>query len=158
MKLLGASVSGGEQGTVRWLYRTSSNLAIDQLRRRKRVAVGELRPSHDSSSPDAAIELRALVAHLAARVPANALQAALLSRANGLTQPELAQLLDVNERTIRRWLPTVDDAVQTLRSMGPFAPLRRIGTGFRRRPACFSTPRITEALPTRALGSTARLR
>jgi len=105
-------LTGGDQGTVRWLYRTSSNLAIDHLRAQKRTRVDELAPPQQRH--DAAIELRSVVRHLATLVPAQALQAALLARANGLTQPELAEVLEVSERTVRRWLTQVDDAVKTL--------------------------------------------
>jgi RNA polymerase sigma-70 factor (ECF subfamily) len=105
-------LSGGEQGTVRWLYRTSSNLAIDHLRARKRSLADELSPM--TQSPDATAELRSVIRRLATLVSAEALQAALLSRANGLTQPELAQVLEVSERTVRRWLSQFDDAVKTL--------------------------------------------
>ncbi len=104
--------SGGEQGTVRWLYRTSSNLAIDHLRAHKRSLADELSPM--TQSPDATAELRSVIRRLATLVSAEALQAALLSRANGLTQPELAQVLEVSERTVRRWLSQFDDAVKTL--------------------------------------------
>ncbi len=105
-------LSGGEQGTVRWLYRTSSNLAIDHLRAHKRSLADELSPM--TQSPDATAELRSVIRRLATLVSAEALQAALLSRANGLTQPELAQVLEVSERTVRRWLSQFDDAVKTL--------------------------------------------
>jgi RNA polymerase sigma-70 factor, ECF subfamily len=103
---------GGEQGIVRWLYRTSSNLAIDHLRARKRSLADELSPP--TQSADATVELRSVIRHLATLVSTEALQAALLGRANGLTQAELAHLLDVSDRTVRRWLSQVDDAVKTL--------------------------------------------
>jgi RNA polymerase sigma-70 factor (ECF subfamily) len=116
LKLLKATISGGETGTVRWLYRTSSNLAIDQLRRRRRTRVEALPPEPGTEQGEALVQLRHLMQRLAERVPAEALQAALLTHANGLTQDELATLLDVTDRTVRRWLTSVDEAEQTLQA------------------------------------------
>ncbi len=119
IRFLGARVEGGEPGVLAWLYRTSANLAIDTLRLRRRqsnVRVEELRPQPAPEVLEASSSLRATVERLSKSLPREVLSAGLLSRANGLTQPELALVLDVSERTVRRWLISFDEAARSLES------------------------------------------
>jgi RNA polymerase sigma-70 factor (ECF subfamily) len=52
---------------------------------------------------------------VAARVPAEELECALLDRLDGLTQVESAEVLGVSERTVRRMLTRFDERLASLR-------------------------------------------
>ena len=115
LRFLAVRVDGGDPGVVAWLYRTSANLAIDVVRRRSSWATAGWRPPAEASaSTEAALALRSTLAQLSRDMPTDVLRAGLLSRADGLTQPELATLLEVSERTVRRWLTTFDEAARRL--------------------------------------------
>jgi RNA polymerase sigma factor (sigma-70 family) len=115
LRFLGARIRGGEPGVVAWLYRTSANLAIDALRRRASPRETGWRPAPSvSGGGEAGLSLRRTLERLASDVPQEVLRAGVLSRADGLTQQELALVLDVSPRTVRRWLTAFDEAVQRL--------------------------------------------
>jgi RNA polymerase sigma-70 factor (ECF subfamily) len=115
VRFLKTSVTGGDAGVVAWLYRTSANLAIDVIRSRRTAASVEiLRPGVAPESLEAGVQLRSTIRRLAQHVTGEALQAGFLTRANGLTQAEVASVLDVSERTVRRWLTAFDEAAQSL--------------------------------------------
>ncbi len=102
---------------VRWIYRTSTRLAIDLLRRR-RVGVetrGVEADAEGSGRPaDAMISARQQLAAIASAAPRNELEVAMLCRVDGLTQPEAAEVCDVSERTVRRLLDRFDRRVVRL--------------------------------------------
>lgn len=84
-----------------WLWRTASNLALDELRRRRRRPTACLDAAHDlgglddALEPDAAREaLRALDAH--------ARFVLLLRFEGGLAHGEIARLLDISEEAARK--------------------------------------------------------
>ncbi len=94
-----------------WIHRTSVHLAIDLLRTRvNQVEVSDaLRaPTLDTG---AILESRQNLALLAKRVDAQALEAGVLTRVDGLSQLEVAQLLGCSERTVRRLLTSLDEAL-----------------------------------------------
>ena len=120
LRFLGARVEGGDAGAVRWLYRTSANLAIDALRAaRRQVTAGELRPALAPEALEAGHALRVALGGLERRLSLEVLRAGVLTRADGLTQPELAAVLEVSERTVRRWLTTFDEAARALAEETP---------------------------------------
>ncbi|HEU4406273.1 MAG TPA: RNA polymerase sigma factor [Polyangiaceae bacterium] len=94
-----------------WLYLTSTRLALDALRERRHRAfdAGDVAPVSCASSPDEVVAARSLIAALVGEVPADALEAALLARVDGLSQPEVAAVLGVSERTVRRLLERFDE-------------------------------------------------
>jgi RNA polymerase sigma-70 factor (ECF subfamily) len=96
---------------VRWIWRTSTRLAIDLLRRR-RLGVETRGDPPDAAGPgrpaDAVLAARQDLAALAASVPRDELAVAMLCRVDGLTQPEAAEVCDVSERTVRRLLERFD--------------------------------------------------
>jgi len=96
-----------------WVYRTATHLAVDRLRRRKGP---EQRIEADVpiAGADARVELRQQLERLAQRIPADELELAFLSRLDGLTQPECAEVLGVSERTVRRMLTKLDERVAAL--------------------------------------------
>jgi len=106
---------------VSWIYRTATRLAIDRLRERSRVASAHgddaLVAHLEALTPagDDALATRRSLAALARRLPADELEAALLSRLDGLTQTEIAEVSGVSERTVRRWLRKLDSRLANLR-------------------------------------------
>jgi RNA polymerase sigma factor (sigma-70 family) len=96
-----------------WLYRTCTRLAIDTLRMRSRVALGDDGALDEASWPggiavDMALHARRLVHALCKRVEEVELEAAVLYRVDGLSQQEVAAVLGVSERTVRRLLDRFD--------------------------------------------------
>ena len=114
-RLLSLRQTLDEPATLAWLYRTSANLCIDRYRQsaRRPVASEELVPAV-SSDGDSVVELRSMVRRLALTLDPETLQAGLLTRANGLTHVELAEVLGVSERTARRRLADFDGAAQRI--------------------------------------------
>lgn len=93
-----------------WLYLTSTRLAMDVLRERRRSVVDiETEPLACNATPDAVVGARRAVIALCDRVPPDEIEAALLARVDGLSQPEVAQVLGVSERTVRRLLERFDE-------------------------------------------------
>lgn len=105
------------EGDVRrvtaWLYRTATRLSIDRLRERLVRQRGVDAPTF---APDLErlAQSRQLLARLSTVAPPEELEAAVLDRLDGLTQPEVAEVLGVSERTVRRLLSRFDARVATL--------------------------------------------
>jgi RNA polymerase sigma-70 factor (ECF subfamily) len=98
---------------ARWIYRTSTRLAIDVLRRRAlRVETRPAAPA-DREAPAAAVDdvlaARQELASIAAEAPRDELAVALLCRVDGLTQPEAAEVCEISERSVRRLLGRFDE-------------------------------------------------
>jgi RNA polymerase sigma-70 factor (ECF subfamily) len=96
-----AAVSG-------WLYRTCTRLAIDRARgrsRQERTFVSlTIHGGGRSLDPEAQSASRRMLAQVVAATPARELEVAVLSRVDGLTHPEIAEVLAMGERTVRRLL------------------------------------------------------
>lgn len=115
VRFLGADIKGTAERIVRWLYVCSGNLAIDQLRKRRASAsVEDLAPTPLTPHAETAATVRGLIRKLGDVVGPEVLQCALLTHLDGMSQAEVAQVLEVSERTVRRWLVVVEDAVKTL--------------------------------------------
>jgi RNA polymerase sigma-70 factor (ECF subfamily) len=99
-----------------WVYRTATHLAVDKLRRRKGP---ELRIEADApvAGGDARVEIRQQLQRLAQHIPADELELAFLSRLDGLSQPECAEVLGVSERTVRRMLTKLDERAAALKEL-----------------------------------------
>jgi RNA polymerase sigma-70 factor, ECF subfamily len=99
-----------------WLYLTSTRLSLDALRRaRGQVLIESEDALSCAASPLAVVEARSAIGRLSERASSEELEAALLARVDGLSQPEVAALLGVSERTVRRWLEAFDGHVAALR-------------------------------------------
>jgi RNA polymerase sigma-70 factor (ECF subfamily) len=100
-----------------WLYLTSTRLALDALRNGRWLVPGsEDEPRTPCcSSPSALVTARALIHALANRAAPEELEAALLARVDALPQAEVARILGVSERTVRRLLESFDRNCAALR-------------------------------------------
>jgi RNA polymerase sigma-70 factor (ECF subfamily) len=100
-----------------WLYVTSTRLATDALREGRHLSTGDpvVEPMACGASPADVAAAREAIVALARTVPADEIQAAVLTRVDGLPQEEAAQLLGVSERTIRRLLERFDERSVRLR-------------------------------------------
>jgi RNA polymerase sigma-70 factor (ECF subfamily) len=108
-----------------WIYRTSTRLAIDRIRARARQARPEARDEEGaselervaapSSPSDEALSVRRQLQELARSLPAQELEIALLHRLDGLTQLEIADVLQISDRTVRRCLSRLDERLPALR-------------------------------------------
>jgi len=89
-----------------WLYRTSTRLALDALRKERRAAPLPTDEAHlpCSRSLEDSLAARRIVVALSETVEREALEAAVLCRVDGVSQPEAAEILGVSERTVRRLL------------------------------------------------------
>jgi RNA polymerase sigma-70 factor (ECF subfamily) len=104
------------------MWRTSTRIAIDLLRRR-RLGVEVRREPPDAAGggrpADAVMAARQQLAAIATAAPRDELEVAMLCRVDGLTQPEAAEVCDVSERTVRRLLDRFDRRVAQLGGRTP---------------------------------------
>ncbi|MFZ5442214.1 MAG: RNA polymerase sigma factor [Myxococcota bacterium] len=93
--------------SLAWLYRTATRLSVDRLRQRAVHARPVPGPT-ETSDLEAATASRQLLERLATAAEPDELEAAVLARLDGLTHPEIALVMDVSERTVRRLLNRFD--------------------------------------------------
>jgi len=108
------------QALTAWLYQTSTRLVIDRARRNtlsresllylQTVALGEDDLRHEERLVSRQ-DLRSVVD----AVPEKELEAAILNRLDRLTHPEVAEVMGVGERTVRRLLTRFDERASALR-------------------------------------------
>ena len=96
----------GEAQVSTWLYRVVANLCTDRLRRRKRGGVGldQIAEPVDTAPGAAAViqnetRLRALSDALA-QMPDRQAQAVALRHLEGLSNPEIAAIMDISSRAV----------------------------------------------------------
>lgn len=87
-----------------WLYRVVANLCTDRLRKRRSVALDQVAEPLDGSPSVAAqmqtqARLRALSDAMAA-LPERQAQAVSLRHLEGLSNPEIAQIMDISVRSV----------------------------------------------------------
>jgi RNA polymerase sigma-70 factor (ECF subfamily) len=105
-----------ERALVAWIYRTTTRLALDVLRDRRRTA-----PTDDLDSVPCGVGLhdalaaRTAIQALSDTTPPEELEAAVFCRIDGLSQPEAAAVLGVSERTVRRLLARFDERTLSVR-------------------------------------------
>jgi len=99
-----------------WIYKTSTHLAVDRIRRRRPREPLNLESSTAYPVADAAatVDLRRLLAQVARYVPRRELEVAVLHRADGMDQNEIAEVTRLSARTIRRLLTRFDERVTQL--------------------------------------------
>lgn len=109
-----------QRALVGWLYLTSTRLVIDRARQRKlsHDSVAHLELSVALQTGEAGEERfvsRQQLRSLLSDVPAKELEAAILNRLDHLNHLEIAQLMGVSERTVRRLLGRFDERAGALR-------------------------------------------
>jgi RNA polymerase sigma-70 factor, ECF subfamily len=111
-----------EKQTSAWIYKTSTRLAIDRLRQRSQrerlatQAADHRSPSAASSpSSEAMMQTRQELAGLASSIAPDELAVAILRRVDGLSHEEVAEVLGVSARTVRRIVHKLDERLARLR-------------------------------------------
>jgi RNA polymerase sigma-70 factor (ECF subfamily) len=101
------------EARLRWIYQTSTRLAIDHLRRR-RLGV-EVRAMEGMDAPQAGAGAEAVVAarqwleRLGAELSADELEVVILSRCDRMTHDEVAEVTAMSSRSVRRILTRIDE-------------------------------------------------
>lgn len=107
-----------------WLYRTSTRLAIDTLRANGARRYGDggerLAALPCSTDLDALLGAKSAILAVAHAADDDELHAAVLARVDGLSHLEVAVILGVSERTVRRLLQRFDEQTGSIRK--EFAP------------------------------------
>ncbi|MEM9968089.1 MAG: RNA polymerase sigma factor [Pseudomonadota bacterium] len=93
-----------EAKVTTWLYRVVSNLCTDRLRKRRELALDDVHePADDAASADALLQQGQRVEALQAallQLPDRQRQAVVLRHIEGLSNPEIAQILDVGVEAV----------------------------------------------------------
>lgn len=95
----------GEARVWTWLYRVTANLCTDRLRLRRRVLGMDEIPEPEDPSPSAAQQmqgesrLRAL-SHALATLPVRQAQAVALRHLEGLSNPEIAEIMEIGVEAV----------------------------------------------------------
>jgi len=95
----------GEAQVSTWLYRVTANLCTDRLRRRQRkVALDQVaEPADGTPSVAAALQDRARLTALSdalAQLPERQAEAVALRHLEGLSNPEIADIMDISVRSV----------------------------------------------------------
>jgi len=101
------------KAVVGWIYRTSTRLAIDRLRRKPALGLELAEALAGTDSPEARAELAQALLYLSTQLRAPQLQALILSHADGMTQPQIASVLGTSERHVRRLLAAAQESVRS---------------------------------------------
>ncbi|MDX2021847.1 MAG: RNA polymerase sigma factor [Deltaproteobacteria bacterium] len=101
------------EAAVAWIYKTATHLAIDKLRTSRQLATLD-DTSADTSNPEILSHARDLLHKLAKDLPADEMEAAVLSRLDGLNQQEVAAVMGISERSVRRVLRRLDDRLANM--------------------------------------------
>jgi RNA polymerase sigma-70 factor, ECF subfamily len=107
-----------------WLYRTSTHLAIDRARHRtlSRESLQHLEslvPNQPSADAEGRLATRQELRSMLASIPPRELEAAVLSRFDRLAHPEIAEVMGVGERTVRRLLERFDRRTKSIKESAP---------------------------------------
>jgi RNA polymerase sigma-70 factor, ECF subfamily len=115
----------GELAVSAWLYRTCTRLAIDKLRQRRRgpglsdgVASLVEQLVASGASPEYSSSARQLLARLLTTISVPDLEVGILSRVDELTHEEMARVLAISERTVRRRLVRFRVRLERFRQKG----------------------------------------
>jgi RNA polymerase sigma-70 factor (ECF subfamily) len=110
------------QALTAWLYRTSTRLVIDRARQRafSQDSVAHLHTALQgdrAQDSEARFISRERLRSLLSSCPAAELEAAILSRVDRLTHAEIAEVMTVAERTVRRLLDRFDERTGALKEI-----------------------------------------
>jgi len=104
------------------MYRTSTRIALDRMRQRAaRMNMDEAldKLAFLPSGPDEALATRRTLELVSRSLPPEEVEIALLHRIDGLTQAEIAEVAQISDRTVRRFLERLDERVRKLRKENP---------------------------------------
>jgi|1185.fasta_scaffold447613_1 RNA polymerase sigma-70 factor (ECF subfamily) len=108
-----------EHALTAWLYQTSTRLVIDRARQRtlSRESLLHLEAMASDASEELAESRLASRRQLSliAQLPARELEAMILNRFDRLTHIEIAEVMDISERTVRRLLNRFDERVSAMK-------------------------------------------
>ncbi|MDO7556577.1 MAG: RNA polymerase sigma factor [Loktanella sp.] len=94
----------GEAQVSTWLYRVVANLCTDRLRKRRGVSLDQIaEPTDPQMSATAQMQETSRLTALAnalAQLPDRQAQAVSLRHLEGLTNPEIAQIMDISVRSV----------------------------------------------------------
>lgn len=94
----------GEAQVSTWLYRVVANLCTDRLRKRRDVSLDQIaEPTDPQMSATAQMQETSRLTALAnalAQLPDRQAQAVSLRHLEGLTNPEIAQIMDISVRSV----------------------------------------------------------
>lgn len=121
IRLWKSGLAGRGDGEVTaWIHRIATRLSLDRLRRRKvRAAAGASGPGTDGGAQQGQLDSRRALEELARTVPGDELEVAVLHRMEGLEQQEIAEVLQVSARTVRRMLARLDGRLLALQRSEP---------------------------------------
>lgn len=110
------------QALTAWLYQASTRLVIDRARRRAfgRESLGHLQAvleGRADADSETLVASREQLRSVLSTCPAAELEAAILNRVDRLSHPEVAEVLGVSERTVRRLLTRFDESVRLLKEI-----------------------------------------
>jgi RNA polymerase sigma-70 factor, ECF subfamily len=97
-----------------WVYRTATRLAIDRLRHAAVAAQALSCLQGEQDGPARQVEARQTLAEVIGRLQPRELEALILARVDGLTQPEIVQVMQASERSVRRLLQQADARLQRI--------------------------------------------
>jgi RNA polymerase sigma-70 factor (ECF subfamily) len=115
LRLWSSGVAGAPAAVrLRWIYRTSTRLAVDHLRRRR----PGIEPASDGAPADPGAEAGLAVpgwpGRLAAVLAPAQLEVANLSRCDRMIDDEVAEVTGMSSRSVRRILAEVDEQLSRL--------------------------------------------
>jgi RNA polymerase sigma-70 factor (ECF subfamily) len=101
--------------TTAFIYKTSTRLAIDHLRQRKRRPRAELETLTSNTDDERALDVRQTLAELARVIPAEELELAILERVDRMSQLEIAAVLGCSDRQVRRLSQKLETRLSALK-------------------------------------------
>lgn len=108
-----------QRALTAWLYQTSTRLVIDRARQRQLCRESLLHLESIASGVSDELGESRLTSRrklwAIAEFPARELEAVILSRCDRLTHAEIAEVMEVGERTVRRLLTRFDERASELR-------------------------------------------
>ena len=101
---------------IYWIYRTCTRLVVDLYRKKKHTVAIEFVDEIVSSvsDPESQIHAQKLLQLIGKKCPKDELAVAILIRLDGLNQEEVGKVLQVSERTVRRWLLNLDKRLKKI--------------------------------------------
>jgi RNA polymerase sigma-70 factor, ECF subfamily len=103
----------GEATLTTWLYRVATNHCLNRIRSANNAArLLRVVPFEEEHDPVPRLEQRELLAKLMSELSEDDVQIAFHRYHDGMTQPEIAEVLGVTERTVRNRLERLDERVR----------------------------------------------